>query len=299
MAAEQYGDDGVEPPPLPRISLVRIARTRRAIVDGAFDYYSLTLAGDLLVRFATYVRDRLGATVPFDPVYESCRVVAGETLTDAMLGDLAWRLAANVDRLKAGRAVLPWAGQAALEWVPVEVLAVAPGKNRRGKTVADCTLVSLAGSSASLRHRKRWTQAEYTFLSREFGYAGHHARPPLPFQSRDDLVGIRFMALMDPDRSTSSQPGFRQVRMTSTLLAGNLELIKVRARVDPCPEGYTHQCHKCSLGRESCRFATHPLDYHWTACDACASDSVPFDPAMSQDRCLTCEVKRRLNPQPK
>ena len=291
-----FGDDGDGCPKLPRLSLSAIFALRRRLVDDAYEFYGLTLKGEILLAFAHYIRKSIGLKVGFDAVYESCRTIAGGALDDATLYDFAWRLAANLSLLKAGAPVVPWTGQADLEWVPVEVLAVAPAVNKYRRVVADCVVVSLAGTSAGVRFSKRWTQKEYSLLASVFGYTPPWAKPPMPFHNRDEMTGLRFWALIDPERSSSSRPGFRRVRLNGQLLSHNLRLIKIRARVDPCPRGYTHECYRCAVGRDSCPAATHPLAYYCDACGKCSEPQAVFDPALSKTLCLRCEVRRRLTP---
>lgn len=289
------GDD-VALPPLPRINLPAVAKLRATIASDAFEFFGVKMQGDALLRFARYVGAK--AKAPFDPAYETCRgAVGGEDLNQEALTNLAWRVAGNLDSLRAGRPVLPWSPGRDLVWAPIEVQAVLPAINKRGVIVADCDVVGLSGPLAAVRFVKRWTKPEYGFFSSHFGYTPPWKKPPMPFRHRDELVGMRFFGLIDPERSSPGRPGFRHIRVATSMLEHNRRLIRVRARVDPCPRGYTHLCHFCTVGRDSCAAATHPFPYFQAECTGCGAPDAAFDPAFSETLCVACDTRRRTTKQ--
>lgn len=293
--AQPLGDDDT-PPPLPGISLSQVFAVRDAIVDGGFNFFGVNLRESGPVALAAYIQSHLGKLYPLTALIDTVASVATADFLREDLFKLAWRVAGNMRSLRRGRAVLPWTLQRAVEWVPVEIIRVMPGLNKYNRRVADCLLQVQAGTPCPLRFTKRLSQAHYSFWAREFGYTSSFAKPPMPFNHQSELVGLRFYALLEPALSNYDVPGFKRVRVTAGQIQGNRELIRVRCRVEPCPNEYEHSCHKCSLGRNACPYATHPLTYQYAACSVCEEAEAPFDTTMSTTMCVLCDTHRRYRP---
>jgi hypothetical protein len=59
-------------------------------------------------------------------------------------------------------------------------------------------------------------------------------------------------ALLDPERSTTMEPGVGEVGCPGSLKKWNQRLIQMRHRYYmktdyPCPRGYKHECFQCPL----------------------------------------------------
>jgi len=296
--ATPLGDDDT-PPPIPTISLAKVFATRDAIVTDGFHFYGVDLRKAGPVTLATFIKSIIGKTYPLEAIIETVASVASADFSREDLFKLAWTVAGNLRSLRSNKAVPPWVLQRSIEWVPVEIIRVAPGLNKYKKRIADCLLQVQAGSPCPMRFTKRLTQPHYSFWAREFGYTSAFARPPMPFNHHSELVGMRFYALLEPALSSYSAPGFRRVYVTASQIKGNRELIKVRSRVEPCPNDYEHSCSKCSLGRDACPYATHPLTYVYQPCLQCRDQEAPFDTTMSTLMCVKCETHRRYLPQEK
>lgn len=107
---------------VPSFNLFRINSLRRQLTDEVLlgdvgCTFSQETFKDLVARITAALPEGISETT----VAMSIAEVAAQPLTTAAAEGLAWRLAANVGRLKAGVAVPVWARQPEDEWVPFQV----------------------------------------------------------------------------------------------------------------------------------------------------------------------------------
>lgn len=250
----------------------------------------------------------LPSSVIRETVYDSVQELAGEKLTARKLWDTSFRLAANLPRLRRNTPVPMWTMQRDIEWVPVQAVKAkrAKSKGRAAKKGFNFTFQILAGTACPLRTNKFWTDGFCWKLVREEVGFVKRTRPPKSgnpvermFSSPRELVGLRLMALLHPDESTTAQPGFDKIDITPSLLKYNHEVMDKRDRLKPgydCPKGFglEVECHRCYAGYTTCPAGTHRLDYQFDYCHGCGHGEMPFDYEQSQDVCLTCFERRQL-----
>ena len=301
--------DYPEPPdlPLPRLDLTRVFRARERIFD-------LLATGSLhpgdalehaaLEELVANLKEALGDRgIPDEALRRTCDPLAGRALTAALKKEFAWRVAGNLPRLKAGLPAYPWSAQRDWEWAPLEVTAAAlravPRKAGPPKAGCEYTLRALAGTYCPGTIRKWWSLDQARFVAGEIGFSAPWGR--LPYAHAYQLVGLRFLALLDPNRS-GDRPAFQRVAPAASLLAHNRRVLQVRCRAEPCPRGYLHPCHRCAAGygkrnESPCPHAVHALEYVAKSCGGCGRDGAPFDPEWPGDLCVECATKGRMKPE--
>lgn len=247
-------------PALPRYAYRTIAKARKRLLE------------DLLIEFygvtpdETYLRALSGAFVSVMPdivpqaVYESLLYLAGTELTPELIREVVFRLTGNRGRLRDGFSACPWSGQAALEWVPVQVMDYRYEQTIAKKPGSCYTLKVIAGTPCPGTISKFWGRGFCFMVARRLGYTATWRKYPLSHPA--ELVGLRLLVLLDPDLC-KGQPAFNKIACTSALLKRNREIIMNRFRTSsngplPCPRGYNHRCVECFVGYDKCEIATHP-----------------------------------------
>jgi hypothetical protein len=257
-----------------------------------------------LNEFFQGVRRTLPKEVDAGAVFQSIRYLVGQRMTEALLTEVAWRLAGNVTRLRRGIAVPPWNRQADEEFVPVQISGVQ--KLRRfNKLYVEWSARVLAGTSVGLTVSKTWTDKFTRAVAQRLGFS----KPWLAgaFESPYELYGMRFYVLIEP-RLCTSTPGFETLWYDSdeqkirphSFYEYNRMLIRMRQRPDDlfsCPQNLPHSlpCHLCIFGAEHCPAATHGRTYEQRRCDACNRDEAYFDPMVpGRVVCVECHQRNLL-----
>lgn len=230
---------------------------------------------------------------------ESLLHLAGVVLTQDVLDETAWRLAGNIDRIKAWRPVMPWTRQVDFEYVPVQIVH-ARRTLEFHKHGAEFSFQVLAGTSAGCTIVKTWTQRLCAALSRRLGFSNQ--RGGFPFLDVLQLVNLRMYVLVDPIKSARA-PDFEEVwqedngKTIRPIACYNYNRKLLRMRVGrgfPCPKNFDRElspCHLCPVGQEECLMAVHDLSYVKKACPSCEKDAW-FDPAVpSRTVCVDCHHK--------
>jgi hypothetical protein len=242
-----------------RYDLNKIERVRGDLFQYAFgDYLGATPEGEDFSCMVHDVADHL--KVPFRTVFESIRTAAGQRLTIPLAYTLSWRLAGNLSRLKKGLPVPPWVYQHEKEAVPIQVTASTLKRTKRGYIMAVNTVRVLAGTPAPMRLTAWWSKSFCQLLARRLGYTS--LRGDFPYSHPYELVNMRMLVLLDPDKTRDGKPGFQEVRCTGTLQKWNRSIIEKRFRRQgnqpwPCPYGFDHYCYNCRIGYVDCEAATH------------------------------------------
>lgn len=162
------------------------------------------------------------------------------------LEEYCWRIAANLDWLRIGRAIPPLRSVRLPAFAPVQVIYTRPGWVGRNppRFGSMLTLRAIAGDLCALRIQ-RWVSTRFTWaLARALkltgrcgvGYSGNPSQ----------LYGVRFVARIVEDRYGRTFDRFDPGQFS----VYNRRLMKRRA--EPCPNKYEWPCHECSLGEDQC-----------------------------------------------
>ncbi len=271
---------------------IRVIEQRRdAIVERALRSY-IDQAVDIN-RLVESIRGMLPAGVTYDAVFESVRYLAGKPLGELDAIRLAWRLAGNINLLKAGQPVPPWSLQRHDEWVPLQIVKIFRTRNSKDQLGFDVTTRVLAGTPAPLKISSFWSVRVVRLVASKLGFS----RPwdKYPFHTAQELVGLRFYGLIEAIRSRG-RPEFHEVECSDSFIKWNREnVLKLRLRVGcKCPAGFLHKCHLCAYGYDRCAAATHPKTFTIGNCAGCGGQDVPFDPDDSWPHCVKCAEQARV-----
>lgn len=277
------------------VNLPRVFTLRDQLYAACLGLPGLTVDAEVLADLA----ERLSSQLPGVPpavLWASVRDHALVELSQDNLYDLCWRLAGNLDRLRAGLPVRPWVGQPTPEWAPVQVLSVETferrDRNGTGRTpVARCRLRVLAGTACTAELSPVWTvRFIWTMVAPYVGFTRPWGK--LPYTDPLELTSLRFQVELDAEFCRDG-PGFEKIRCPSSLEKWNRDIMRRRWREQPgfdCPIGAPPEqipCYRCPRGYQSCPVACHPQDYVKQACSRCGKLSW-FDPEGPSDRCVNC-----------
>jgi hypothetical protein len=276
----------------PVFDIYRIQRRRDKLLRKVFEPRGETIVpGHHIDLLAEDLRRHLSPAIPPATMLESVRHLAGQRLTRAVAISTAWRLAGNLPVLRRGQAVPPWAVQTEEEWVPVVAIAALLVKDPRNRLTYRYTLRVLAGTPCPMKVMMFWSRELIGYLSRHFGFSAPWGR--YPYQHPTELVGLRLMAKVDPERSRG-QPFFSEYGATDSMVQWNRkEILRFRKRVEDCPNGWNHSCHRCVVGYLDCPGGTHRTTFVRQFCITCGEEEL-FDPDVSPVKCIKCARKERL-----
>lgn len=278
---------------VPRFDLNRIFRVKQAI-EGDMDivcYVGSKPEGSDYEYLVRRFRDRLpGADTT--AVRRSLLELTGQAITQQRLRETAWRLAGNLPKLQAGSPVMPWTRQQVFEWVPLQIISSKLWVSRRGKRGGMFQMRILAGSPCPLIVEKFWSREFCGMAARRMGFT--KLRGKYPWQHISQLVGMRFLGRISPERSRE-QPDFDEIAEgKGGLLTYNRKLIRARAPINRvCPRDFptSQACHLCPIGMSECDLATHLRTYVYRHCRSCKQDAW-IDPSTGEQVCLSCQYKR-------
>jgi len=287
-----------------------VLRRRDSLMKSvASRYENVILEGATFGVFVTDVCQELPTNCRSEAVAQSLFEFVGSSPTSKDLFHTFWRLAANVKSLSVGEAVHPWNEQKSKEWVPVQILDMGIQRVLKELTYG-MTIQVLSGSACPLRMYQNWSTKKVFYLAQHRNNQGHgfmfsrraggrsRRHPKYPFESANQLCGLRFLALLDPTLSEDG-PNFSNIKFSSSISNYNRELIKRRARLeDPylCPKNFpnTTPCYNCYYGRDDCPMACHTKTYVPAMCSSCEKEAY-FDPQDTASRyCVNCAVKYRI-----
>ena len=273
-----------------RVSQVEALRDR--LVEQVFlPYYHVTVTAEALHELLARLHRELGVST--DVLYESLRSLAGKELTPTLALRTAWRLAGNKARLRQGQPVPPWTTQPYDEWAAMQVVGMRFYRTRGGVLGFLAKILLLTGLGCPQVVETFWSRRFIPVFARRLGFTSSRGR--YPYQHPFQIVGLRFLGLVERDRSLQ-QPGFRKVRSTAGLIRWNREaVLDYRMRIKSCPRGYSHACHRCPVGWESCPGAVHRYDYVRQGCEQCGREAQVFDPEWGMDACMSCKVRASVS----
>jgi hypothetical protein len=196
-------------------------------------------------------------------VYNSLIHLRGRRVEQPFLFREAWRLAGNRHRLRSTAAVPPWRGAKYAEWCPLQIKSAEPARvNERPGWAFVGTF--LAGSPAGERIKFQWSRRYCHYIALELGFSRRRQEGRTVFEAGEQLVLFRFEVRVDPAFSYDDRPGFRLIRVPSSALKYNRELLKLRRRDSVetlCPYGFRASlpCHRCRIGYDRCDSGTRPV----------------------------------------
>lgn len=268
-----------------------VLRRRDRLREEFRQLWNCTLDVNDIGRLITTLQTNL-PNVGRDALFETLRQYAGRELFQSDWDKLAWLIAGNLPRLEAGSAITEWQIQSAEEWVPVQVTRVFPDKDQYQNIGYRLWLTVLSGSPAGCAFQTTRKRQFLSAMSRKMGFTRRHGK--LPYLSGYQYMSLRFSAKLRPSRSVQ-ELSFDAVDVPAGLVTWNKTILRQRCRVIPCPQGFTHQCHRCVLGSDRCIGATHRLTYQQQACPACGDEQAWFDPEMTTHQCVECEKRQAWN----
>lgn len=267
-------------------SYSRIKVRRDKLYNNALSpYIDAHIVGTVVYDMSKDILAALPETAVQAAVFDSVRALAGTILIKSAAGELAWRIAGNVDRLIDGVPVLPWTRQIADELVPVCVISVRPyfRKNNSGQLL-QCR--ALAGTPCPMSFSQFLSDGNCRAISRALGFSAPWGQ--YPYSSPAQFVNLLFFAHIEANRSGET-PYFARVSSSGSMVKANRQLLEVRCRAAPCPQGYDHPCAVCHVGHDVCEYAVHPVTYEPRYCENCKINSF-FDPKDTGLMCVRCRA---------
>lgn len=303
----------VKLPPIPPLSITKILALRQKLLDDVFlDMYGVSYTGD---EFTSFVHELHTAvpSVPFSVLYQSVRHLAGVTLTDKELDELAWRLTGNLHYMKKGVVVPPWLYQRKNEWCLVQIIGAEKTVMLMSATVGSevkvptkcCNfdMIILAGSCSGKRVTKFYRES-VLFNSKfksVFGFSKYNRvrsrnlygknTKCYPLKDALEYVKLRFYAYIEQEKCKDGLT-IEQIKSTSTIQNANRQLMEKRTRTEfTCPKGYdtmTRPCYLCELGYDKCSVGCHPFTYTLGFCKTCDLPDRYFDQLRNKEVCIDC-----------
>jgi len=257
------------------------------------------LSGDSINAAAEAAITVLPKGCKYDAVYRSLLPLLAKHADDDVR-KVCWSLAADVESLRAGLPVAP--GRLPNEPTELVVQVVAnrrmPSKRAsNGNFPVLFRVQSMVGFGAPHRFDFVCSSKFLSYLATQpngIGYAGRpkfgHAPQGRPYKSFRTYVGMRFAATVLAQDKRASVTKFR---CSGAMREFNRKVMEMRWRQGfTCPFGFTHHCHDCPKGQNSCPAAVRPLDLVDQLCPACTA-MAPHDPFWNQNVCVTCASKGR------
>jgi hypothetical protein len=265
------------------------------------------ITDDVLLELVAGVCRGMPVSVRKHFVSQSLFELIGEVPNRETLFNTFWRLSGNLPKLMSGAPSHPWNGQKGSELVPAQILEVNLVR-RFGELAYSILFQFLAGSACPLRSHQYWSPKKVSFLASrkdDSGYGFMFSRrtgsrskrvSKYPYSDARQLVGMRCLALLDPEKSEDG-PDFQEIRFSSSVSLHNRELLKKRARLDEgysCPESFppTQTCHTCYIGQDKCSAACHRKTYDIDFCDKCDQQAY-FDTEDLSSYCVNCAAEVR------
>jgi hypothetical protein len=290
-----------------RYSVSQVLKRRDRLFSQLKGFADTRITDDTLTDLVDGVCMGMPVTVRKHLISQSLFELIGEVPDREMLFNTFWRLSGNLPKLLSGAPSHPWNGQKGSEWVPAQVMEVKLIRHF-GALTYSILFQFLAGSACPLRSHQYWSPKKVSFLASrkdDSGYgfmfsrrAGSRSKrvAKYPYVDARQLVGMRCLSLLDPEKSEDG-PDFQEIRFSSSTALHNRELLKKRARLDEgyiCPEGFTpaQTCHTCYIGQDKCSAACHGKTYDIGFCDKCNQQAY-FDPADLSSHCVNCTVEAR------
>lgn len=275
-------------------AIARVLRNRRKLVDAFLSTVPEgMLVGDREVSaMVNETRQILGKALRPEVLRWSLEVLEGVRSSRESLEKLAWRLAGNFRRLRAGRPVYPWRGQKRAETVPFQVRAVRFLPDKPDRVLLDLQILS--GSPAGMLTTVSWSRRFSGYLAPVAGFGKpSRRRQPSPGVTRPiasplEWVSLRMTGKLKISTEKGDKLAFDEFDCTPQCRAWNRQVIAGRQRLfEQCPRGFEHACHTCPVGYSECPLGTHARTYVQRTCAACKRDDAYFDG--DAKTCVDCQ----------
>lgn len=220
----------------------------------------------------------------------------GRTLSRKDARTLAWRMAANKDRIRRGEAinstsVYRYRGPCVIRVIEANAgrHATRAGKVRSGARVL---LELQTGPGAGMRVVKFWSNNLCSRIARNEGLWPRK----LPLPNVMLLYGAYFVTTIEPHPSGEERIVIGQVLIKSPMVARNRKLRNMRFRRKfECPIGRRTfeglPCYRCPVGADRCRAATHASTYIAKPCLRC--HRYAYHVTQSSVDCINCSTRGR------
>jgi hypothetical protein len=239
--------------------------------------------------FVHVIHEALPASAEYTAVYDSLLPYAGAEINTSVISEIAWRLAANMKKLRGGIAVHAWKRQIADEWVPVQVTGTRVYRNKYNKVGAWLTMRVLAGSCCMQFIESFWSRKFCHYFAPTIGFTNR--RGPYPLLSESELTNMRFLALISAEKSKEKLYPEQYMPFSSGVI-WNKKVLKWRTRSKDsgheCPKNYKSvKCYQCEVGYINCKAAVHRQDFIVKFCEKCKTDTL-FNPESPSTICFNC-----------
>lgn len=144
------------PEKVPSLGVDRIVRDRDTLAGMLAPFVGRVPEGETFAGIAGIVSGYARVLPDHPGVLETVRSLPTGAIEARPLWRFAWRVAANKHRLRMGRAVRPWTGQAEDEWVAFEILSTRFFRSDRYGPGRMATLRAMSGSFCGETLEKFW-----------------------------------------------------------------------------------------------------------------------------------------------
>ena len=285
-----------------------VLKRRTKLISSLNEFLSQRLEGDTFFVFVDRVQAALPDGISRNTIHHSVKYLLKKDLTPALLSEMSWRLAGNVNQLVGNKPVPQWTRQRNFEWIPAQVCEIQTVRKYK-QLMHELVFQSLAGTIVPRKLCQSWSLKKTNYLATYrndkglgFGFGrsrinnrGEQTGQALFYDIRQ-FYGLRCFLLLDPQRSCPD-PFAIEVGHTHATMAYNKQLIVARDRSrSPCLKGLpdTAECYHCPCGTDRCVLATHSRTYVPGLCPRCQIQGF-VDPAELEyhNMCLNCVFELR------
>lgn len=278
---------------LPKVSVQSVLTLRTKLEHRLRPHLGRRLAQDELEMFVDSLRFVFDPPIARGVVLSSVQHLLAKKITKDSLRQLCWRLAANVQQLRAGDPVYPWLRQDKEEWIAIQLKGCQLYRHPKFHDIRyRFSFVALTGTPAGNTASHIWTYKQCSYLATKIGFTKVSGR--MPYQSPEQFVNFRLLARFSPESCSRGYLDFNEVACPSSLIGWNKTLLRARYKIDPpCPRDYQHDCHHCVIGYEECPAAVHAKTFTMQVCEKCGEMQL-HDPDDKFLLCLECRRKHQL-----
>lgn len=269
-----------------KVNIKRVFKSRDKLFQAISPYIDFDIAADTLKNLTDDLYKVLPNNASYDALFESCRAIAGVTLTRPIAAEFVWRLAGNMELLLHGKPVIPWTRQIVDEWLPVQIMHVDPAF-RRGAHGQLIRFRAISGRFCPGVFEQFVSRGACVAMSRIAGFSF-----AMPLANPVHFTGLRFLVHIDAARSIE-QPQFDQTDCTSSMKAYNKKIIAIRLRRKPCPRNFEHACDVCPVSADSCLASVFLRGLTARYCNTCNQIRY-FDTSRSEELCFSCWMDKRV-----
>lgn len=276
---------------MPRMSLRAVIKLRSELLQICNYFRYGKLDADVFKALCLTLSRPLKTDIT--TLQESLLYLQGRQQPMSVFELMSHRLAANMARLQEGHPVYPWTIQKRKEWVIAQVIGAIPRSSSKLEPGSLLTVKFMTGSVAGLVIKKWYSLKGCRGLSRKVGFPKpkndkHWESPKVLYRIPDDLVTLRFEALIDAEYC-DEDPGYRETRKDKSAGAWNRTQLRHRYRDGvSCPRGYSKSvfCHNCTATTKQCRAAVRNEPLALVTCATCTKKAWGY--SSKQPICVDC-----------